>query len=340
MTKPTITIVGLGVIGASIGLTLRKSGGNFQLIGHDREPSVAAKARKLNAVDKTAWNLINAIEEADLILLAIPVSAVRGTLEAMAPYLKEGCLIMDTCSVKRPVMQWADEILPDTVSFVGGDPIVQVPAGELGQSGPDLASETLFQNRMFCICPSSRSAPQAVRLAADLVSTLGGHPYFLDAEEHDGLVAGVEHLPLAMAAALLSAVSHSAGWREMRKVAGDTFMRATDLAGASADALRGTSLTNADNLVRWIDETIRRLYEIRNAVRDGNEEYLDELFGEAVKHRDLWMVDRARGFAGEDVLAMPETPSYWKSLFGMGGGLLRRRGGDQESKEDDGRRRR
>lgn len=338
MTKPTITIVGMGAIGTSIGLALKKSGGEFEIVGHDREPTVATAARKANAVDRTSWNLISATESADLIILAAPISAIRKTMEAMAPDLKEGCLIVDTCSVKRPVLEWADELLPQTVSFVGGNPIVQVPAGEPGKTGPQLASEDLFVKKLFCLCPSTRTPPEAVRLAADLVATLGAQPYFLDAAEHDGLVAGVEHLPLALSAALLNTVAQSSGWREMRKVAGDTFMRATDLTSAAADALRETSLSNAENMVRWIDDSIRKLYELRNAIREGDEEYLDNLFSDVVESRDKWLADRARGFAGEDLPSAPETPSYWKSLFGMGGGLLRRRNEEQDSDKNKRRR--
>lgn len=334
MTKPTITIIGLGIIGSSIGMALKESEGNFELVGHDREPSVSSKARKLNAVDKTTWNLINATEGADMIILAIPVSATRGTLEAIVPYLKEGCLIIDTASVKQPVLEWAEELLPETVAFVGGDPIVQISAAESGKSGPDLASKTLFQNRIFCLCPSIHTPPEAVQLASDLVSTLGAQPYFLDAAEHDGLVAGVEHLPLALSAGLLSTVTQSSGWREMRKVAGDTFMRASDLSGTEADALRETSLANADNMIRWVDDAIRRLYELRNAIRDSDEEYLDDLFTDVVASREQWIIDRAKGFIGEDLPSAPEAPSYWKSLFGMGGGMFRRRGEDKDSDKD------
>jgi prephenate dehydrogenase len=315
-------------------MALKKSGGDFEVVGHDREPTVASKARKLNAVDSTAWNLINATERADLVILAVPISSVRATLEAMGPDLKEGCLVIDTCSVKRPVLDWADELLPPTVSFVGGNPIVHLPESEPGKNGPDLASDALFKNRMFCLCPSTRTSPEAVQLASDLVSTLGAQPYFLDADEHDGLVAGVEHLPLALSAALLNTVSQSPGWREMRKVAGDTFVRASDLSGSATDALREMSLRNADNMTRWIDDAIRKLYELRNAIREGDEELLSKLFSDALDNRERWIVDRARGFAGEDLPTTPEAPSYWKSMFGMGGGLGRKRGEQKDAEKD------
>jgi len=337
MTKPTITIVGLGPIGASIGMALKKSGGDFEIVGHDKEPTVSNKARKLGAVDSTSWNLISATEQADLIVLAIPISSMRKTMEAMGPDLKQGCLIVDTCSVKRPVLEWADELLPETVSFVGGNPIVHLPDPEPGQMSTELAKEDLFKNKLFCLCPSIRTSPEAVQLASDLTASLGAQTYFLDAEEHDGLVAGVEHLPLALSAALMNTVTESSGWREMRKVAGDTFTRASDLTESGADALREISLSNADNMVRWIDDAIRKLYELRNAVRDGDEEYLTDTFDTVLENRQQWLADRARGFAGEDLPKNPETPSYWKSLFGMGGGLRRRR--EEEKDAGKGKRR-
>ena len=96
MSKPRITIVGLGLIGGSIGLALRQAGNDYEVVGHDREHTVASKAHKLGALSKTEWNLISACEGADLIIIATPVMAIKETLTAIAPYLKPGCLITTT----------------------------------------------------------------------------------------------------------------------------------------------------------------------------------------------------------------------------------------------------
>ncbi|MGC8826195.1 MAG: prephenate dehydrogenase/arogenate dehydrogenase family protein, partial [Anaerolineae bacterium] len=215
--KAQITIIGLGLIGTSLGLALKRAGGNFDIVGHDREPEAAARARKRGAVDQTAWNLIAAVENADIILLAIPISAVEATLEAIASDLKEGCIILDTCTIKRPVLEWAERILPAHVSFIGGNPIPYQPLP--AAAGAEGASETLFDKSLFCLCPSPRATAEAVQLAADMVSALGAQPYFLDAEEHDGLIAGVELLPLAMAGALMETAARSPGWREITRLA-------------------------------------------------------------------------------------------------------------------------
>ena len=97
--RPRITIIGLGLIGGSIGLALRASEAASAVIGHDIEPNASKKAKKLGAVDKSDWNLISACEESDLIILAIPLSGIEDTLTAIGPYLRPGCVIRP----RRPI---------------------------------------------------------------------------------------------------------------------------------------------------------------------------------------------------------------------------------------------
>ncbi len=112
MAKPRITIVGLGLIGNSIGLALTQGQRKFEVVGHDKDNKAAGQSRKIKAVDKTEWNLISACDGADLVILALPAIAIRDTMQALAHELKPGCVVMDTASVKAPVQRWADEI-PD-----------------------------------------------------------------------------------------------------------------------------------------------------------------------------------------------------------------------------------
>ena len=111
-----VAIVGTGCIGTSIGLALSQSDQPFYIVGHDKDLSHAKTARKLKAVDKTDWNLIGACEGADVIVLAIPMNGIEDTLRAVAPHLKEGCVVTDTATLKGQVVTWAEEILPETVS--------------------------------------------------------------------------------------------------------------------------------------------------------------------------------------------------------------------------------
>lgn len=297
MSKPHITIVGLGLIGGSIGLALRQTGNDYQIVGHDREHAVAGQARKLGAVSKTEWNLISACEEADLIIIATPVMAVKETLTAIASYLKPGCLVTDTASIKGPVVTWAKEILPETVHFVGGDPIISQETGTGGSPpmGIEGARADLFQGGLYCLTPSPEAAPQAVQLAADLVHLLGASPFFLDAAEHDGLVAGVDHLPFVLSTALLETAITSPAWREMRKLAGDAFQSGTRFSSGDAATYRDACLTNGENIVRWIDACLVRLQELREVIAAQEAEKLEKTFEEAVSVRDKWLRDKAEG---------------------------------------------
>jgi prephenate dehydrogenase len=126
-----VAIVGLGLIGGSIGLGLKRwateqaKGGNapLQIVGFDTDLDQQSYAKKINAVDKTEWRLPNAIDGADIVILATPVGAMKELMTDIAPHLKEGAIVTDVGSTKADVIQWADEILPPSVSFVGGHPM-------------------------------------------------------------------------------------------------------------------------------------------------------------------------------------------------------------------------
>jgi prephenate dehydrogenase len=326
MSKPRITIVGLGLIGGSIGLALRQTGNDYEVVGHDREHAVASKARKRGAVSKAEWNLISACEEADLIIIATPVMAIKETLTAIAPYLKPGCLVTDTASIKGPVVAWAKEILPDTVNFVGGDPIVsqglsqETSASGSPPTGIEGARADLFQGGLYCLTPSPEAAPQAVQLATDLVQLLGARPFFLDAAEHDGLVAGVDHLPFVLSAALLETTTQNPAWREMRKLAGDAFQSATCFSSGDAATYRDACLTNGENIVRWIDACLARLEELREVIAAQEAEKLEKIFEEAMSVRDRWLREKAEGRweLTEETPALSPQQGFLRRLIGRG----------------------
>ncbi|MCP4515874.1 MAG: prephenate dehydrogenase/arogenate dehydrogenase family protein, partial [Delftia sp.] len=112
MNKPCITIIGLGLIGGSIGLALQASGKAIHVVGHDIAPGVSRLAQKKGVVNKSNLNLPSACENADLLIIATPITASRETLADIKPHLKPGCVITDTAVLKGPVLAWAEEILP------------------------------------------------------------------------------------------------------------------------------------------------------------------------------------------------------------------------------------
>lgn len=314
-SKPRITIVGLGLIGGSLGLALRQAEVASAIIGHDKSRPAAEDAKRMGAVDRVHWNLISACEESDLVILATPVGAIEETLEAIGPYLRPGGVVLDTASIKGPVMAWAAEHLPDQVHFVGGDPVLSMSTH--GQWGIKAARADLFHRGLFCLVPSPKAGADSVKLATDLVSILGAKPLFLDAAEHDGLQAAVEHLPAVLSLALLETVIHQPAWRELRKMAGSSFEASTQLVSGNSLEHSDLYLLNRENVLRWIDVLTASLGSIRQALAEEQSEALVDLFEGAVQERQKWLADRTEGQWHEGPRTeMPPKPSMMDSLFG------------------------
>jgi prephenate dehydrogenase len=321
-SKPRIAIVGLGLIGSSIGLKLREAEVASSVVGHDREPGINNKAKKLGAVDKAEWNLINACEDSDLVILATPVGEMEATMEAIGQYLRPGCVVMDTGSLKSPVLAWAGQHLPENTHFVGGNPII--PALEGDKLGVEAARADLFEKSLFCLAPSPTADPAAVKLASDLVMILGARPIYFDPAEHDGLLAAVDHLPVLLSLAMMETVVQQPSWRELRKVAGASFETSTQLASSEPPGFGSVCLTNRDNILRWIDAYIASLTSFREGLMEGQVEALDGRFEVAAVERAKWLHDREQGqWEGDKGVEMPEKPNLLADAFL--GGFLRKR---------------
>ena len=313
--KLQITIIGLGIVGASAGLALRRYPEKVRVVGHDKDSAVAGQARSMGAVEKTEWNLINAVGGADRILLATPLSEVRDTLKVIAQDLKPGCLIFNMSGLNTAAAGWAAEYLPENVSFVGAYP-VQISQDVATAS----ATADLFQGKMMCLTPDARTTHAAATLATDLADALGAKPFFLDPVEFDGLVAAVEQLPLIVAGALLQATTGSPVWSDMRKLAGSQFYTTTQVVSEDAQAAASACAANRDNLVRWIDILAAGLEESRQALIDGKDETLAAAFEEGLAARRRWLQIQASGNWSEE--AAPEVPGagdYLRGLIGLRG---------------------
>ncbi len=320
-SKPCITIVGTGLIGASLGMAIVKARGNeIDVLGHDIDPGQAGLARRMGAVTKVDRNLISACSKADMLILAIPALAIRETLELVANDLKSGCVVTDTASVKVSVLKWADELLPPEVSYVGGDPIL---FGD--EAGIESARADLFAKVQYCITPSSRASEEAVRLVTDLVAMTGAIPHFIDPYEHDGLVGATEHLADILSAVFLHALTTSGGWRDMRRMCGATFDRVTCFSGADASEYRGRALLNKENVLRWIDSVQGELSTFRALVERDQGDAIEAYYATEMDNRLRWLQDRASQNWGDmpEKTDIPTSGEFMSEM--LFGGLGRRR---------------
>jgi prephenate dehydrogenase len=323
---PAVTIVGLGLIGASVGLALRQAGVADTVVGHDPDSEAVQLAKKLGAVDRTSWNLITACEKSDLIILATPVGAVEELLRVLGPDLRPGSVVIDTASLKGPVLDWAEQHLPEDVHFIGGDPII---TSAVEEGGTRAARADLFRGGLFCLAPSPRAGAHALNLATHLVGVLGAEPLFFDPQEHDGLLAGVEHLPSLLSFALLETIIPCPNWRELRKVAGPTFELATRLTMSDPRTEADLFVLNRENLVRWMDTFLGAMASIRELLAGGEAEPLGKRLTELQIMRNEWFAERPRGHWDHPLSQqeLPERPSLLDRL--IGGGLRKKLKGER-----------
>jgi len=289
-----IAIIGLGQIGASVGLALAQHSKLVYRVGHDRELENAKRVEKLGAVDKVTINLLSAVREADLVLLSLPIDQIRETLVHIAPELKESAVVMDTGPVKEVVAAWAGEILPQGRYYVGLTPVLNPVYLHEHTSGINAAHADLFQKGLIAIVAPPQTPSEAIKLAADLARLLGSEPLFFDPVEIDSLMAATHILPQLTAAALLNATVDQPGWREGRKIAGRAFSECTNpvVLQSEPETISSSALLNRENVIRWLDGLIQSLQSMRLALVEEDMTGLEERLQRARKARETWWLQR------------------------------------------------
>lgn len=289
MSQLKVSIIGTGTIGTSLGLALKNSQASVEIVGHDREHHRAGEARKMGALDQTHWNLHAAVEGADLVILATPLNEISETLAHIAEDLRPDAVVLDVAEVKTPVLAWAKELLPETVHFIGGNPLVAVPS-----SGPAGASATLFAGKRFAIVPSPSARSEAINLVANVVQVIGAEPLFITADEHDSMMAAVRHMPTMLALAYGQVVFGAPTWREMREMTNEAFFKATALPTEDVDELYTLLLNNRAALRHWVRAvqeamaTLLTLLESDPVEEPEKHEQLRTLFATLLEHQQQW----------------------------------------------------
>jgi len=279
-----VAIIGLGLIGGSIGLALRegkKSG--WEVVGHSRRTETVAKALSIGAIDRAETNVKDAVRQAELVIIATPVLTVKEILSRIAPHLPSGCIVTDTGSTKVQVMKWAEQLLPPTVSFIGGHPM----AGR-ETYGIQAAEADLFRGGTYCLTPSEKASPESTDMVIGMTKKLGAIPVFVDAQEHDNLVAGTSHLPMLLSATLVSLTTRNPSWSKMSNLASSGYHDLTRLASGNPEVNSHICLSNQEAIVDWIDKFSQELERYRQLVSQGDKR-LEQALAEANKARQEWL---------------------------------------------------
>ena len=310
-----ITIIGMGLIGASLGMAIREAPekdaplGPTVITGYDLNRRATGEARGRLAIDREARSLEDALRDAQLVVVAVPVQAIQTVFKQIAPLLPNGAVVTDVASTKALVQEWARDLLPATAEFVGGHPMA---GKEL--SGVAAADSDLFKGAIYCLTPSPRARQTAINLVETMVAQIHAKVYYIDAAEHDAYVAGVSHLPFMLSTALADLVSRSPGWKEMSALAATGFRDMSRLASGDAEMHRDICMTNRVALARWMEETAQWLLDARDMIEEGASDELLDLFTRARAAREGWLSTRPNLRPGEDAFenisgVTPERPS-------------------------------
>ena len=283
-----ITIIGLGLIGGSMGMALKQArGSELEIVGYARNADVAEQAKQLRAVDRTEATLAASVSGSDLVFICTPVRAVEEVLQGIASHTPPGCLITDTASTKQQVMAWARKYLCPKLAFVGGHPM----AGK-ENFGVEAADSNLFKRCTYCLTPTDWTDPKYIEVAKDAVEWAGGKPFLLDARQHDYMVAGISHLPALVSAAVVAATAGSADWPVMARLAATGYRDTTRLASGSPKVLGDILSTNREAILHWIDEFSRVMAEFKAELATENGD-LEDTLARVRQARQQWMEGQA-----------------------------------------------
>jgi prephenate dehydrogenase len=281
-----IAIIGLGLIGTSIALALKRSGGSNEVVGFDKLRESGEWVQSMGAIRTATPSVEAAVSGASMVIVATPIINMRKVFEEMAPHLQKGTVVTDTASTKEDVMRWAREQLPAGTQFVGGHPM----AGK-EQAGPGAAEPTLFDGRPYCVIPGEGATTGSVNAVLDLARAIGARPFFLDAAEHDSYAAGISHAPLIASIALFTMVRSSAAWPELAAMAGPGFRDLTRLASGMPEMAHDICLTNRENLLHWLERYVAEIQRLAALIDGGEPAALFRALAEAQIERENFITE-------------------------------------------------
>jgi prephenate dehydrogenase len=284
-----VTLVGVGLLGGSLGLALKQRRLAGTVEGCVRREASVAECLKGGAVDHAGLDLRRAVAGADLVVLCTPIAQMRPLAEQMLPALRRGALVTDVGSVKGSVV--AD--LEPLVAGAGAHFIGSHPMAGAEKTGVSAARGDLFANAVCVVTPTARSGAAQVEAVEQLWADVGGLPLRLPPEWHDELVSRSSHLPHVIAAALADHVLNPTHPPEQARLCANGFRDTTRVASGSPEMWRDICLANRENLGRALGAFIGELQELQRTLQTADPRALEAFFQQAKQRRDAWCAPAA-----------------------------------------------
>jgi len=283
-----VGVVGVGLIGGSLALALRRAGFAGQIAGFDRDASALERAAKLQVIDQVAESASEAARGAELVVVAVPVKAVGTVMHDVGLALDSAAVVTDVGSTKAEVIETARlELRERFARFVPGHPIAGREA-----SGVEAATVDLFKGARVVLTPTAETDPKAVELVRGAWEAAGARVSMLGPEEHDRIFAAVSHLPHFLSFALVSEIASRADAAELFNFPAGGFRDFTRIAASSPEMWRDIALQNRTALLAELDRYGVRLAVFRELIEKGDGPALERLMAEARSARTAWAAPR------------------------------------------------
>lgn len=280
-----IVIFGVGLIGGSFALALKKQAAVRQVVGLERSQDALSRALQLGIIDVASTDIASALASADLVLIAAPVAQTESILRSIYPHLQARTVVTDTGSTKSDVVEAARRILGNKVhQFVPAHPI----AGR-ETNGPEAAIVDLYCGKKLVITPLPENSQETIELVASAWQRCGAFPYYLNPAQHDQVFAAVSHLPHVLAYALVNQITELPQADLRFQYAASGFRDFTRIAGSSPEMWRDISLANRRALLEELERYQLQLQRISKALESSDGDQLLALFSHAQAARHRWI---------------------------------------------------
>ena len=276
MTLRTLTVVGVGLIGGSIGLAARRRGLAEHVLGAGRQQATLDRARDLGAIDEACLDLADAVRRADVAVFCTPVDLIAEQVLVSAPGCRPGTLLTDAGSTKGAIVGALDGKLPPGVAFVGSHPL----AGS-EKRGPEHARADLFDGRVTVVTPTPKTDRAAVERACAFWQALGSRVVVMPPDDHDRALAVTSHLPHLVASALAGVLPDG-----LRALTATGFRDTTRVAAGDPSLWTGIFLQNRAALAEAVGALQSRLIEFKTALMAQDKAAIDALLAQAKRNRD------------------------------------------------------
>ena len=291
MSKPffdKVCIVGVGLIGGSLAMSLKSKGMAGEIVGVGRSKENLDTAVSRGIIDSYTHEIEEGVKDCDLVVIAVPVLSTGVAVEKAAPNLKKGSIVTDVGSVKESVIEMVKPVLPEGVHFVAAHPVAGTE-----HSGAEFALVDLYVDKRCILTPTDETNKDALETVSAMWKEVGSEVIIMDAEHHDLVLAAISHLPHVVAYTLVNTISHieDADEKEILKYSAGGFKDFTRIASSSPDMWKDICASNKPAILKTIETFSKSLNELEKKIKADDWDTLRDSFAKAKDARDSLQKD-------------------------------------------------